>query len=69
MTPLTQLRNGRGFSLRKVAIALNVADATIMRWEKGITQLPASAIPKLAELYGLTDTEILQLLRNKGEVA
>jgi transcriptional regulator with XRE-family HTH domain len=48
-----ELRESRNLSRRKVAIALDIADMTVIRWETGVStpHLPLVKIKTLMELF------------------
>ena len=57
LTPSTinvkQLRESKNLSRRKVAIALDVADSTVLRWETGIIKphLPLEKVNIMLDLF------------------
>ena len=65
---LKSIREKSGKTQLEVAILLKVFPGTFHRWECGISRIPADVVPKMAKLYGVTDTEILkaiQALKNR----
>ena len=59
---LVTIRRDAGYSRQKAASKLDISLSTLQRWEKGISSVPASAIPKLAKLYKRSERDILALV-------
>lgn len=57
---LKTLRNQVNKSQEEVARELDVTLKTYWRWEKGIGKIPSNVIPKLAELYSVSESEVLR---------
>lgn len=49
---LAEERNRRGYTQKQVAKALGVSDKTYSKWEKGVNELTAGTVCRLAEVYG-----------------
>ncbi|MGB0198469.1 MAG: helix-turn-helix domain-containing protein [Flavobacteriaceae bacterium] len=58
---LRELREGKGFVLRKVAAQLDIDTATLSKIELGDRQAKREHIPILAKLYGVRITELEKL--------
>jgi len=48
-------------SREKAAVGLGISFSTLVRWEKGISRMPADILPKLKEAYSLSESEIIEL--------
>lgn len=57
---LAALRKSRGLTQQEVADALGITDKTVSKWECGKGLPDISAIPAIAELFGVTADEILR---------
>jgi transcriptional regulator with XRE-family HTH domain len=55
---LRELREGRGLTLEKVALALGVANSTIGRWEKGERNPGTNDLNALAMFYNVDITDL-----------
>lgn len=60
---LTEARQKAGLTREKLAYRINVAVATLGRWEKGISKVPSDALPRLQAELGLSDTEVLNIIK------
>ena len=60
---IAALRKANGMTQKDLAEKLNVSDKTISRWERDDGAPDLSAIPVLAEIFGVTCDELL-----RGEV-
>ena len=56
---ITALRKANGLTQRDLAEKINVSDKTISRWERDENAPDLSAIPVLAEIFGVTCDELL----------
>ena len=56
-----QIRESRGLTLKQIAIACDVKEATVQRWEKHATLKPRPAkIPKLAAFLDCQESDLAQ---------
>ena len=60
-----QLRESRNLTIRKVAIAIDVAESTIYRWESGIVkpQLPLEKVQIMLDLFECDFTTLYAAFR------
>ena len=58
-TFLSQLRRERGMTQRELAEALYVSDKAVSKWERALSLPDISLLRPLAELFGVTVTELL----------
>lgn len=56
---LIRLRRERGFTQSDVANQLHIVRQTLSKWEKGISVPDAEMLVSLAELYGVSVSELL----------
>ena len=61
---LSALRRSNGYTQQEVAEKLGVSNKTVSCWERDSSYPDISAIPAIAELYGVTCDEILRAKRN-----
>jgi len=57
---IAALRKSRGLTQQEVADALGITDKTVSKWECGKGLPDITAIPAIAELFGVTADEILR---------
>ncbi len=57
---ISTLRKANGMTQRELAEKLNVSDKTISRWERDDGAPDLSAIPVIAEIFGVTCDELLR---------
>ena len=53
------LRKQKGFSQEEVAARLNVVRQTVSKWEKGLSSPDAEMTVRLAELFGVSVSELV----------
>ncbi|SHI03423.1 Helix-turn-helix [Sporobacter termitidis DSM 10068] len=58
-TFLAQLRKQQGFTQRELAERLFVSDKAVSKWERGLSMPDIALLMPLAELLGVTTTELL----------
>lgn len=56
---LTQLRKQKGFTQKELAERLFVSDKAVSKWERGLSMPDITLLIPLAELLGVTTTELL----------
>lgn len=66
-TRIAQARKDQGLTQQQVADALGIAQQTLAHYESGRLRLPASMLPTLAQMLGLTVDELLGQERPKGK--
>jgi transcriptional regulator with XRE-family HTH domain len=64
---LAQARKDQGLTQQQVADQLGIAQQTFAHYEGGRLRLPASMLPLLAQMLGLTVDELLGLNAKKGK--
>lgn len=57
---IAQLRKEKGLTQRELAEHLNVTDKTVSHWERGESSPDISALPLLADIFGITVDELLK---------
>lgn len=60
---LTKARLKAQLTREEAAVKLGIASSTLRAWEKGINGIPSLALPRLQELLGLSDSEILNIIK------
>ena len=64
---LKVLRKKKGFSQEELAVRVNVVRQTVSKWEKGLSVPDADALVKLAEVLGVSTSELLgEEVKNEG---
>ncbi len=63
---IKNLRLRKGWSLATLAKKLDEPTSTYRGWEKG-TKIPAEGLRKIAQVYGVSTTEILNLTEERTE--
>lgn len=58
---LYELREEAGLTMAELARAVGVSDATICKWEKGVTSPMSYAVIALAQFFGVTADYLLGL--------
>ena len=58
---LRELREAKGFVQREIAAKLEIDTAYVSKMEKGDKQISRSWLPVLANMYGVTENELLTL--------
>lgn len=66
-TRVAQARKDQGLTQQQVADQLGVAQQTLAHYESGRLRLPASMLPPLAHMLGLTVDELLGQEKAKGK--
>ena len=56
---LSELRQARHLSQIKLARALDVSEATIIRWEKDYIDIPHGELMRLARFFAVAPTDIV----------
>ena len=56
---LKVLRTQKGFSQEELAVRVNVVRQTVSKWEKGLSVPDADTVVKLAEVFGVSVSELL----------
>ncbi len=56
---LKVLRKQKGFSQEELAVRVNVVRQTVSKWEKGLSVPDADTVIKLAEVFGVSVSELL----------
>jgi transcriptional regulator with XRE-family HTH domain len=59
-----QKRKLKKFSQFQMAVSLGVTERTYRRWERGEARLPADILPKLQEVLGLSEVEVMDIIKN-----
>ena len=60
MNSIKAIRKRRHVSAESLARELGVTRQTVVNWEAGTTEPPASAIKKMADFFGVTTDELLK---------
>lgn len=58
---MKKLRESKGIKANFVASKLGISRDRLVRIEKGLVTLPTEFIPTLAELYGVSNDEIIKM--------
>lgn len=58
---LVDCRKKAKLSREKAAHKLDISTSTLGRWEKGSARVPADILPKIQEVFGISESEIIQL--------
>lgn len=69
MKRFKQLREARGFSQQKVAIDLNVSQATISKYERGEAEPDIGMICTIAKYFDVSADYLLELSDDKHSIA
>ena len=64
---LKDFRESKGLSQIDVAVALNVSQQMVSKWEKGISFPRIDKVKKLAALFGCSVAEIMENWKEGGE--
>lgn len=56
---LKVFRKQKGFSQEELAVRVNVVRQTVSKWEKGLSVPDADTVIKLAEVFGVSVSELL----------
>ena len=64
---ISALRKANGMTQKDLAERLNVSDKTVSRWERDEGAPDLSAIPVIAEIFGVTCDELLRGERKSPE--
>ena len=64
---IAALRKANGMTQQELAEKLNVSDKTVSRWERDDGAPDLSAIPVIAEIFGITCDELLRGERKSPE--
>ena len=56
---IRQFRKARGLTQVEFAAALDVNEATVVRWERGYTALPESVLDRLASFFHVAPTDLV----------
>ena len=64
---LAQARKDQGLTQQQVADQLGIAQQTLAHYESGRLRLPATTLPPLAHMLGLTVDELLGQAKAKGK--
>lgn len=59
MNKIRAIRIEKGWSQKRLANAINSSEATIFRWEKGITSPSLNDLEKIADALGVHMAELL----------
>lgn len=60
------LRRERGMTQKELADRLNITDKAISKWERGLALPDTAAIPKLAEIFGVSVEELISAKASSG---
>lgn len=66
---IASLRKERGMTQAQLAEQLNVTDKAVSKWERDIACPDISALPRLAELLGVSVDELLQVRQSTRKPA
>ena len=69
MNRIKVLREARGISQQRLAVELNVSQATISKYELDISEPDLNTIRKLAEFFGVTSDYLLEISDDKAAVS
>lgn len=61
---LTEARERANKSREVVAVSCGVSVSAFRAWEKGHNIPPSSVLPKIQDVLGLTDSEVLEIVRS-----
>ena len=61
---LKELRTERGLSIMALGNAIGVSDATICRWENGVSDIKSDQLVALSEFFSVSTDELLGLEDN-----
>lgn len=67
---LTQLRKQKGYTQKELAEKLFISDKAISKWERGLSMPDIALLPTLANILGVTVTELLssQKINETGKI-
>lgn len=60
------LRRERGMTQKELADRLNITDKAVSKWETGLALPDTAAIPKLAEIFGVSVEELISAKASSG---
>ncbi len=60
------LRRERGMTQKELADRLNITDKAVSKWERGLALPDTAAIPKLAEIFGVSVEELISAKASSG---
>lgn len=60
------LRRERGMTQKELADRLNITDKAVSKWERGLVLPDTAAIPKLAEIFGVSVEELISAKASSG---
>lgn len=60
------LRRERGITQKELADRLNITDKAVSKWERGLALPDTAAIPKLAEIFGVSVEELISAKASSG---
>lgn len=63
MRNLKQIREQKGLTQLQAAMALGIHPAVLSRWENGHNVPSIEVLPEIQALYGLTDSELVKLIK------
>ena len=60
-TMIASLRKAKGMTQAELADRLNVTDKGVSKWERGLSCPDIALLPKLAEIFGVSVDELMQI--------
>lgn len=60
------LRRERGMTQKELADRLNITDKAVSKWERGLALPDTAAIPKLAEIFGVSVEDLISAKASSG---
>lgn len=60
-TMIASLRKAKGMTQAELADRLNVTDKAVSKWERGLSCPDIALLPKLAEIFGVSVDELMQV--------
>lgn len=62
---IASLRKEKGMTQLELAEMMGVTDKAVSKWERDLTCPDVAALPKLAEIFGISVDELMQLKKQK----
>ncbi len=60
-TMIASLRKAKGMTQAELADRLNITDKAVSKWERGLSCPDIALLPKLAEIFGVSVDELMQV--------
>ena len=68
-TMISTLRKEKGMTQLELAEKMGVTDKAVSKWERDLSFPDINSFPKLAEIFGVTVDELMQIKTEAGEPA